>query len=104
MGPQHGEPLCPCQMRHLKVENGRWITPDGKDLGEYFFVNKTRVEDLKDEDACQAMGHNPHPDNVPPMGKVFIHVCDACGDSFRLMPNFFKAFMEKDLVKGLTKS
>lgn len=25
MGPQNGEPLCPCRMQSVKVENGRYI-------------------------------------------------------------------------------
>lgn len=25
MGPQNGEPLCPCAMHGLKIVNGRWV-------------------------------------------------------------------------------
>lgn len=25
VGPQNGDPVCPCRMRHLKPVNGRWI-------------------------------------------------------------------------------
>ena len=25
IGPQAGQPLCPCQMRHVTVENGRYV-------------------------------------------------------------------------------
>lgn len=25
IGPQNGEPLCPCRMRGLRKENGRWV-------------------------------------------------------------------------------
>lgn len=32
IGPQNGEPLCPCQMRGIKKFNGRWIRPE-QDLG-----------------------------------------------------------------------
>lgn len=32
IGPQNGEPLCPCQMRHIIVRNGRYIKPE-VDLG-----------------------------------------------------------------------
>lgn len=34
IGPQNGEPLCPCMMRARKVyeKDGRWIEPE-KDLG-----------------------------------------------------------------------
>ena len=32
VGPQNGEPLCPCRMRGLVKRNGRWIKPE-EDLG-----------------------------------------------------------------------
>ena len=25
IGPQNGEPLCPCQMRSVFIEDGRWV-------------------------------------------------------------------------------
>jgi len=35
IGPQNGEPLCPCRMKDLGVvnKNGRWIQPE-IDLGK----------------------------------------------------------------------
>ena len=30
-GPQNGEPLCPCRMKEVTIENGRYILK--KDLG-----------------------------------------------------------------------
>lgn len=46
VGPQNGEPLCPCQMRarNVKLVNGRWVEPE-KDLGpklDKSFVIPTR--------------------------------------------------------------
>jgi len=32
IGPQNGEPKCPCMMRGLIQRDGRWIEPE-KDLG-----------------------------------------------------------------------
>lgn len=32
IGPQNGEPLCPCQMRGLVQRDGRWVRPE-KDMG-----------------------------------------------------------------------
>lgn len=32
MGPQNGQPLCPCAMRGVIVRDGRYIVPE-KDLG-----------------------------------------------------------------------
>jgi len=31
VGPQNGQPVCPCQMRHVVIENGRYVLK--KDLG-----------------------------------------------------------------------
>lgn len=33
IGPQSGEPLCPCMMRGVAKKNGRWVRPE-QDLGE----------------------------------------------------------------------
>ena len=32
IGPQNGKPLCPCQMRGVRVVNGRYVRVE--DLGE----------------------------------------------------------------------
>lgn len=32
MGPQNGEPLCPCAMRGVIVRDGRYIVPE-RDIG-----------------------------------------------------------------------
>lgn len=32
IGPQNGEPLCPCRMRGVVVKNGRYVMPE-QDLG-----------------------------------------------------------------------
>ena len=32
VGPQNGEPFCPCQMRGMIKRDGRWIRPE-KDCG-----------------------------------------------------------------------
>ncbi len=32
VGPQNGQPLCPCQMRGIVVRDGRYIRPE-QDLG-----------------------------------------------------------------------
>lgn len=31
IGPQNGEPLCPCQMANVKIQNGRYVKVE--DLG-----------------------------------------------------------------------
>jgi hypothetical protein len=32
MGPQNGEPYCPCMMRDMVQHEGRWIRPE-RDIG-----------------------------------------------------------------------
>lgn len=32
VGPQNGEPLCPCRMRGVIIKNGRYVMPE-QDLG-----------------------------------------------------------------------
>lgn len=32
IGPQNGQPLCPCKMRNVKIRDGRYIQPE-VDLG-----------------------------------------------------------------------
>ena len=32
IGPQNGQPLCPCMMRGVSQRDGRWIMPE-RDLG-----------------------------------------------------------------------
>ncbi|CAB4164376.1 hypothetical protein UFOVP826_30 [uncultured Caudovirales phage] len=31
IGPQNGQPLCPCAMQHVRIENGRYV--EKRDLG-----------------------------------------------------------------------
>lgn len=32
VGPQNGQPLCPCMMRGIQQRDGRWVEPE-RDLG-----------------------------------------------------------------------
>ena len=43
IGPQHGEPLCPCKMRGVIVKNGRYVQPE-VDLGEVIKTPNKRVD------------------------------------------------------------
>lgn len=42
MGPQNGEPLCPCQMRKVVIRNGRYIYE--QDLGPVRVISTPRNE------------------------------------------------------------
>ena len=41
VGPKNGAPLCPCEMKHIIVKDGRWVRPE-QDLGPA--VKSTFVE------------------------------------------------------------
>ena len=50
IGPQRGEPLCPCKMRGVIVRDGRYILPEqdldpvrDKDSDEDYFRNKLNI-------------------------------------------------------------
>ena len=32
VGPQNGQPYCPCQMRNVQIKEGRYVRPE-QDLG-----------------------------------------------------------------------
>jgi hypothetical protein len=45
VGPQNGEPLCPCRMRHVQVKDGRYVetidhgpAPGKSDTEDYSWV------------------------------------------------------------------
>lgn len=44
VGPQNGEPLCPCMMRGVRQRNGRWIRPE-EDLGPVHAYDKTLLDE-----------------------------------------------------------
>ena len=47
IGPQDGQPLCPCRMRGVIVKNGRYVIPE-QDLGPVRDHPKSRNEDNND--------------------------------------------------------
>ncbi len=47
IGPQNGEPLCPCRMKSVKIKDGRYVLP-AKDLGpvkEDIFARLKSIDD-----------------------------------------------------------
>ena len=97
MGPQDGEPLCPCAMRYVKIVNGRYISTSGEDLGPDLKIPKSHYEDLTEENVCHDLAHNPHPKTMDeiPMDKIYVHVCKTCKAEHRLMPNFAREFFKE---------
>lgn len=45
VGPQNGQPLCPCRMRGVKIKNGRYVQPE-KDLGPVTEPVSTMLENI----------------------------------------------------------
>lgn len=46
IGPQNGEPLCPCQMRHVIIREGRYIQKE-RDLGPVMSHKLGKQNDTK---------------------------------------------------------
>lgn len=50
MGPQNGEPFCPCQMRTVKQMDGRWVRiVDMGPVQKPFIGKKENNNDEQDE-------------------------------------------------------
>lgn len=54
VGPQPGQPKCPCQMRHLIQRDGRWIQPE-VDMGPVA-LTQADMEFAASYDFRKAMG------------------------------------------------
>lgn len=104
MGPQDDEPLCPCAMNRVKIVDGRYITDKGEDLGPAGKRSRPYFDDLKIEESCQDINHNPNLNMIidMPMNKVYVHICRTCKAEYRLMPDFalefFKEFFKEELL------
>lgn len=94
MGPQNGEPFCPCMMRRLGVikQNGRWIEPT-KDLGPVVegididdFFRRKKVMPFSKPTPCTAVDHNAPMHLYVPPGETYIHTCSACGKVSAISP------------------
>lgn len=88
LGPQDGEPLCPCSMNRVHVVNGRYVDKNtNEDFGPYILVNKSRVVDNRYHH-CPHADHNPNFDTIKTltMDKMYIHVCPMCKAEYNCMP------------------
>lgn len=86
VGPQDGDPVCPCMMKNLIIRNGRYIKEI--DMGP---VKQTDLEKIMEkpkkqsyfitlpkEDRCTDPSHNPPTHMVIPQGQIYVHVCPSC--------------------------
>jgi hypothetical protein len=78
IGPQNGEPYCPCRMRDLGIvkRNGRWVQPE-KDLGPIKDIHTKPFDAYTKQ--CASPEHNPPMHLYIPPGESYTHVCPACG-------------------------
>jgi len=96
MGPQNGEPYCPCMMNRLRIikQNGRWIEPE-RDLGPVIepfdinnidkWVDKKSMPFSKKAPCLDAEHNAPRHLWVPP-GETYIHTCPSCGETQVISP------------------
>ena len=42
VGPQNGQPRCPCMMRNVQIRDGRYVEPE-KDLGPVSALDQHRL-------------------------------------------------------------
>lgn len=46
IGPQNGEPVCPCLMKEVQIQDGRYVMPK-RDLGPVVPVGSTPADAIK---------------------------------------------------------
>jgi len=94
MGPQNGEPYCPCLMNRLNIvkRNGRWVEPE-KDLGEVIEPIDTGVDKwdgkkmpFSQKPPCLDMAHNVPTHLYIPPGTTYTHTCPSCGKVQEISP------------------
>lgn len=81
MGPQNGEPFCPCMMNRLGIfkRGDQWIEPE-KVVGDV--IDKTKPQmpfSQKWDSPCTDYRHNPPMGLYVPPGETYVHVCAGCG-------------------------
>jgi len=81
MGPQNGEPFCPCMMNQLGIfkRGEKWIEPE-KVVG---VVNDPKAIPMpfaqKYDSPCSDYRHNPPMGLFIAPGETYVHICPACG-------------------------
>lgn len=79
MGPQNGEPFCPCMMNRLGIfkRDGKWIEPE-KIVG--IVAEKPSMPfSQKWDSPCSDFRHNPPMGLYVAPGETYVHECPACG-------------------------
>ncbi len=77
VGPQNGEPLCPCQMRHVERRNGRYVQTI-----DYGPTNDERRTD-------QLPVIPPLPKDYPPTEhNPPVAICGECGRTVHMIESY----------------
>ncbi len=71
IGPQDGEPYCPCMMKNLPELN--------REIAKGLLAKKSGFEDDPIGKPCPHPSHNPPTHMVIPHGKLYRHICPECG-------------------------
>lgn len=86
IGPQNGQPLCPCRMKGLMIIDGRWVDRPrdygpAKQPASLGWPPKPKggFEDVPVQHLCRDAEHSPPTMIVIPAGKRYRHVCPTCG-------------------------
>ena len=82
MGPQNGEPFCPCMMNRLGIikRGDKWIEPE-KVVGDVIDVTKPQMPFSQKWETKQCMDyrHNPPMGLYVAPGETYVHICPSCG-------------------------
>ena len=82
MGPQNGEPFCPCMMNRLGIfkRDGKWVEPE-KVVGVVNDPNASQPMPFSQKwtSPCSDFRHNPPMGLYVAPGETYVHVCPACG-------------------------
>lgn len=88
MGPQNGEPFCPCIMRERGIikRDGKWIEPE-KVIGDVMPSTPFKDHIFKEKAKCTDPHHEPPMFLHVPPGESYVHVCPSCGETKTITNN-----------------
>ena len=82
LGPQNGEPFCPCMMNRLGIfkRGDKWIEPE-KVVGDVIDKTKPQMPFSQKWETKQCMDyrHNPPMGLYIAPGETYVHICPSCG-------------------------
>lgn len=76
VGPQNGQPLCPCRMKNLTIEDGRYV--EKKDFGPVWGREVPVIPPLPDSPFDSPLDPNP-----------VVAICGKCGLHLRKVMHYY---------------